>query len=91
MSGAFRDKDRIESAKAGAVAGLGGVLGALPIQLATDSEPLALLSSSAPIFLSAALFGIVLRYAVKRWAGNLETFACDDPRNTLRTPSCCHA
>ena len=63
LSGGCRGADRIESAKAGAVAAVGGVAGFLPLALLSEIDAATLLLGAAPVLLSAALFGIVFRWA----------------------------
>ncbi|KAK9809421.1 hypothetical protein WJX73_005050 [Symbiochloris irregularis] len=60
-----RDADRIESAKAGAVAALGGLVAELPFALSGDRNLLTLAFVLGSAALSAALLGIVLRYAAR--------------------------
>lgn len=56
-----RDADRIESAKAGAVAAVGGLLAELPFALSGNGSTLTLAFVLGSAALSAALLGIVLR------------------------------
>ena len=59
-----QDVERIESAKAGAVAAVGGLLGSLPY-LATAGHGVASTAVSAgQIFASCLLFGVTFRYVL---------------------------
>ena len=53
-----KGQDRLQSAKAGAVAGLGGTLGFLPFAFVGGGNPWLQVAS---VLVSTALFGIVLR------------------------------
>ena len=69
----MQDAERIESAKAGAAAGLGGAAAALPLALSAggDSAAAALLGL-APAGLASGLLGVTYRYAVRQDAANLQ-------------------
>ena len=58
-----QDADRIESGKAASLAGVVGGLASLPYALSTGTSAPAVLVSVASAGISAALFGIVYRYA----------------------------
>ena len=58
-----QDADRIDSGKAAVLAGAVGGLASLPHALTTSPSPAAVLVSVASAGISAALFGIVYRYA----------------------------
>lgn len=59
----LQDADRIDSGKAAVLAGAVGGLASLPYALTTSASPAAVLVSVASAGISAALFGIVYRYA----------------------------
>ena len=70
MTGCLQDAERIESAKAGAVAAAGGLLGSLPY-LATAGHSLGSTAiSAAQIFASCSLFGVTFRYVMAAGRNN---------------------
>ena len=67
-----QDAERIESAKAGTVAAVGGLLGSLPY-LATAGHGLGSAAlSAAQIFASCLLFGVTFRYVLAADKGNIQ-------------------
>ena len=69
---AVQDVERIESAKAGAVAAVGGLLGSLPY-LATAGHGVASTAVSAgQIFASCLLFGVTFRYVLAAGKDNVQ-------------------
>ncbi|VVB11872.1 unnamed protein product [Arabis nemorensis] len=61
-----KDKERLESAKAGAIAAAVGTLAELPFALSQVSSVEQLLLPLGIAFASCALFGVTFRYAVRR-------------------------
>lgn len=61
-----KDKERLESAKAGAVAAVVGTLAEIPFALSQVSGIEQLLLPLGIAFASCALFGVTFRYAVRR-------------------------
>lgn len=61
-----KDKERLESAKAGAIAAAVGTIAELPFALSQVSSVEQLLLPLGIAFASCALFGVTFRYAVRR-------------------------
>ncbi len=67
-----QDAERIESAKAGAVAAVGGLLGSLPY-LATAGHGVGSAAlTAAQIFASCLLFGVTFRYVLTADKNNIQ-------------------
>lgn len=64
--------EKVESAKAGAIAGAGGTLASLPYILAAGHPPLASALSVGTCLASCLLFGVTFRYAVRQDLQNLQ-------------------
>lgn len=64
-------EDRIESAKAGAVAALGGVVGSIPFAFTADGFSSKLWLALGSALLSSALFGIVMRFVTALRSSNV--------------------
>ena len=64
----MQDVERIESAKAGAVAAVGGLLGSLPYLATAGHGVASTIVSAGQIFASCLLFGVTFRYVLA--AGN---------------------
>ena len=62
--------ERVESAKAGAVAAAAGTLLSLPLLLSQSSEPLVAAESVAGALVSCLVFGVTYRYALRDDFGN---------------------
>ncbi|XP_072999676.1 uncharacterized protein [Typha latifolia] len=61
-----RDRERLESAKAGVVSAIVGSIASLPISFYQATSIPQLLLESFAVFISCALFGVTFRYAVRR-------------------------
>ena len=70
VSAVSQDAERIESAKAGAVAAVGGLLGSLPYLAAQGQSQLSTALSAAQVVASCLLFGVTFRYVQSAGAGN---------------------
>eukprot|EP00884_Botryococcus_braunii_P006365 jgi/Botrbrau1/1572/Bobra.0107s0059.1 len=66
------DAEKLESAKAAAVAAVGGTMGSLPYLLTSGQPFLSALLSTAAVLLSSFLFGVTYRYALRKDTGNLQ-------------------
>lgn len=64
--------EKVESAKAAAIAGVGGGLASLPYILAAGHPPLNMALSAAVSLASCTLFGVTFRYAVRQDLQNLQ-------------------
>ena len=64
------DAERVESAKAGAVAAAAGTLLSLPLLLSQSSETLVAAESVAGALVSCLVFGVTYRYALRDDLGN---------------------
>lgn len=67
---ASQDAERIESAKAGAVAAVGGLLGSLPYLAVQGQSQISTALSAAQVVASCLLFGVTFRYVQSAGAGN---------------------
>ena len=66
------EAERVESAKAGALAALGAVLGSLPLVTNTTSSGLGILLQTGGTGVSAFLFGLVYRYVLRGEMQNVQ-------------------
>lgn len=64
--------EKLESAKAGAIAGLGGTVASLPYILAAGHPTLESALSVGSCLASCVLFGVTFRYAVRQDLNNLQ-------------------
>jgi hypothetical protein len=92
-----QDAERLESAKAGAVAAAGGLLGSLPFLATLGQGSASALLSAAQIFASCFLFGVTFRYVhhadpynVQLKLGTVAAFGLVSrpPSNHLRAGTC---
>ncbi len=67
-----QDAERIESAKAGAVAAVGGLLGSLPYLATAGHGVSSAALSAAQIFASCLLFGVTFRYVLAADKDNIQ-------------------
>lgn len=72
----LQDAEKLESAKAAAVAGVGGAAAALPLAASDGSGLLAALLAVGAAGLASALLGVTYRYAVRQDVGNLQLKVC---------------
>jgi len=67
-----QDAERIESAKAGAVAAVGGLLGSLPYLATVGHGVGSAALTAAQIFASCLLFGVTFRYVLTADKNNIQ-------------------
>ncbi len=64
--------EKVESAKAAAIAGVGGGIASLPYILAAGHSPVGTALSAAVCAASCLLFGVTFRYAIRQDLHNLQ-------------------
>ncbi|CAL8471336.1 g10878 [Coccomyxa elongata] len=70
LASTSQDAERIESAKAGAVAAVGGLLGSLPYLAVQGQSQISTALSAAQVVASCLLFGVTFRYVQSAGASN---------------------